>query len=157
MARLERDNHRAEARRRPREQHVDGNKRRLVAGKCLAQLCAEEAKCAHVFCHLAPNSRAQRKSRDARSQSAHDPVLFAFGPAVNNIESIIEPCEQPRDFLGRMLQIVIYRHDHLVFCRANAAKQSVVLAVIAHQINATHEGEPRDPRLPPNFDRDSNR
>src|SRR4029453_17450272 len=97
----------AKASRCPGKQDVDGNKRSLIVGECLAQLRAEEAECAHVSSHIGTNGCAQRKSRDARSQSAHEPVLFVFRRAINNIESLFQSREQARDLFGWMLQIVI--------------------------------------------------
>ena len=92
----------------------------------------KDAKCAHVFRHVAAYGSAQRKSRDARCESAHESVLFRFWRAVNHIESFLQSRQQPRDFLGRMLQIVIHGHDHVIFSRANATKQGIMLTIVAH-------------------------
>ena len=68
--------------------------------------------------------------RDARA--AHQPVPFFLGRAIDDVKSLFQLFEQSRDFFGRMLQIVIHRHDHVVFRRANATEQSVMLAIVAH-------------------------
>ena len=88
-----------------------------------------------------PMARPQREPRDAGCESAHKPVLFCFRCAINNVESLFQLFEQSRDFFGRMLQIVIHRHDHIVFCRADAAEQRVMLAIVAHQIQTAHRRE----------------
>ena len=74
--------------------------------------------------------------REARARM--NPCRSSFGRAINNVESLFQLFEQSRDFFGRMLQIVIHRHDHVVFRRANAAQQSVMLAIVAHQIQPAH-------------------
>ena len=74
--------------------------------------------------------------REARA--AHEFVPFFLGRAINNVESLFQLFEQSRDFFGRMLQIVIHRHDHVVFRRADPAEQSVMLAIVAHQIQSAH-------------------
>ena len=53
-------------------------------------------------------------------------------PGVNNIKSLFQSGKQPRDFFGRMLEIVIHGHDNFIFRRANPAKERVMLAVVAH-------------------------
>src|SRR6266480_7042613 len=103
MARPKRDSYCAETRRCPGKQHITGNKRSLVAGKCLAQLRTEEAECAHVFGHLSAYGRAERKPCDAGCEGPHQPVLLGLRRAVNNVASLVKTCEQARDFFRRML------------------------------------------------------
>ena len=74
-------------------------------------------------------SRVMREPR-ARMNSC----CSFFGRAINNVESVFQLFEKSRDFFGRMLQIVIDRHDHVVFRRADPAQQGVMLAIVAHQI-----------------------
>src|SRR6516162_4935889 len=100
MAWLESNSRCAEARRCPRKQHVDGNKRRLIARERLAQLCWEYAKRAHVFRHIAAYRRAQRKACDTRCKSPDKPVLLRFWCPVNYIESFVQSRQQPRNFFG---------------------------------------------------------
>ena len=86
----------------------------------------------------------QSQSRDSGREAAQEPVLFCLWRAINDVESLFQLFEQSRDFFGRMLQIVIHRHDHIVFCRANAAEQRIMLAIIAHQIQSAHRRERED-------------
>ena len=111
----------------------------VIVGKCLAQLCAEnDGNALTFFATSLPTAvrSASRVMRDA--SSAHEPVLFDLRRAINDIESLFQLFEQSRDFFGWLLQIVIHRHDYIVFCRANAAEQSIMLAIVAHEIEATH-------------------
>ena len=79
---------------------------------------------------------ASRVMREARARRS--PCLFGFRRSINNVESLFQLFEQSRDFFGWMLQIVIHRHDQVVFRRADAAEQGVMLAIVAHQIQAAH-------------------
>ena len=98
-------------------------------------------------------AHTQRESRDAGRKSAQEPVLFCLRRAINDIESLFQLFEQSRDFFGRMLQIVIHRHDHVVLRRADAAEQRIMLAIVAHQIQSAHRRKPRTTvlRLSPSF------
>src|SRR5215216_3470625 len=103
MARLENDGYSSEARCRPCQQHVYGNKRRLVTCECLAQLCTENAERTHILGEIHSDGAPQREPRNAGSESAHENVPFFLGRAVNNIESLFQLFEQSRDFFRRML------------------------------------------------------
>ena len=104
----------------------------MIACECLAQLRTENAERTYVLGEIHSDGAPQREPRNAGSKSAHEPVPFFLGRAINNVESLFQLFEQSRDFFGRMLQIVIHRHDHIVFRRANGTEQSVMLAIVAH-------------------------
>src|SRR6266508_3479834 len=103
MTWLENDWYRGEARCRPCQQDVDGNKRRLIACECLAQLRTENPERTHVFGKIHSNRAPQREPRNAGSKSPHEPVTFFLGRAINNVESLFQLFEESRDFFGRML------------------------------------------------------
>src|SRR5262245_30493549 len=58
MSRTKNDRYCSEARCSPCQQHVDRNKRCLMACECLAQLCAKNAERADVFGKIPSNSGA---------------------------------------------------------------------------------------------------
>ena len=58
--------------------------------------------------------------------------------SVHHIEPLVEAGQQFRNFFVRALQIVVERDDDFMTGCANAAKQGVVLTMVAAHANATH-------------------
>jgi len=69
---------------------------------------------------------------------APETVRFLGGRPVDDVLVRSEGLQQLRDLLRRMLQVVIDGDDELVAGQADAAKQRVVLAVVAHEVNTPH-------------------
>src|SRR5438045_2536990 len=56
--------------------------------------------------------------------------------AIYHIVSVVQPLKQFRDLFRWVLQIVVQSDDSVVPRRPDAAEQGIVLAVIAHQVDA---------------------
>ena len=54
-----------------------------------------------------------------------------LGRAIHNIVILLKPGQQPGNFFGRVLQVIIQGHDYPATCGANATQQCIVLAEIA--------------------------
>ncbi len=65
-------------------------------------------------------------------------MLFLRRRAVDHVVSLVEDGEQFRDFLGRMLEVVVHGDDDGVLGGADSAQQRVVLAVVAHQVDGVN-------------------
>ena len=63
-----------------------------------------------------------------------------FRRSINDVVPFRELCQQPRDLLRRLLQVVVHRDDDVVAARTNAAQECVVLTVVAHQVDALISG-----------------
>ena len=72
-------------------------------------------------------SRSEAFSRDP-ARSFREPRIRHQPPG--------QASEQLRNLLGGVLQVVVHRHDDAVACSADAAQQCVVLAEVAHQVDA---------------------
>src|SRR5262245_37912079 len=103
VPRSERNFDSTKAARRPGKQDVNGHKRGLVTGKCLAQVRTQSAKRTDIFCHFTASGGAESEPRDLGCERAHEPVSLRFWGAVNNIKSFFQSCEQLRNFFRRML------------------------------------------------------
>src|SRR3954453_22738857 len=103
MARLENDGYCYEARCRPGEEHVDGNKWCVIFSERFAQLCTKNAERTDVSGKIHADSASKRNASDARRKSAHQSVTFFFWRAIDDVESLFQLFEQSRDFFGRML------------------------------------------------------
>ena len=60
--------------------------------------------------------------------------------AIYHIVSVVQPLKQFRDLFRWVLQIVVQSDDSVVPRRPDAAEQGIVLAVIAHQVDAADPG-----------------
>jgi hypothetical protein len=65
---------------------------------------------------------------------------FVLGNSVNHIEPLFQFRQEPRNFVRRILQVVVDRCDNFVFCSPNSAQQRIVLAHVAHQVDSTNPG-----------------
>ena len=73
---------------------------------------------------------------DPRREVSEEAVLPGLRRAVDRVVTLAELFEQLRDLLGGVLQVVVHRHDDVVACGADAAQQCIVLAEVAHQVDA---------------------
>ena len=77
---------------------------------------------------------------DAGADVPPDAVWIPFRRSINDVVPFRELCQQPRDLLRRLLQVVVHRDDDVVAARTNAAQECVVLTVVAHQVDALISG-----------------
>lgn len=56
--------------------------------------------------------------------------------AIDNIITFIQFSQQDRYFLGRMLQVLIHRDDHIVLRMPDTAQRGIMLSIISHQADA---------------------
>ena len=69
-------------------------------------------------------------------------LLFVWH-AVHNVVPLRELGEQRRNFLRRILEIIVNCDNDLVVCATDACKQGVVLPIIPHQTDPMNPGENR--------------
>ena len=65
-------------------------------------------------------------------------MLLSLGCPVNDIVTFGKLLDEFGNLLWWILQIVVDRHDNLMFGCSDAAQQGVMLAIIAHQIDAAN-------------------
>jgi hypothetical protein len=65
-------------------------------------------------------------------------MSLVLGRSVYYIETLSESSEQSRDFLGRVLEVVVHCDDGRIPGFPNPTQKGIVLAVVAHEANATH-------------------
>ena len=76
----------------------------------------------------------------ARRDVPQETVSFVLGITVNHLKAFIEFTQQFVNFLRRMLQVVIHRHNRVKPGCPDAAEQGIVLPVIPHQIDSANPG-----------------
>ena len=76
-------------------------------------------------------------------------MAFVLRNSVHNIVTLFQLLEKSWNFRRRVLQVVVYGHNNLVFRRANTTQQCIVLPNVPHQI------DPMNPRSPPREIRNS--
>ena len=68
-------------------------------------------------------------------------MLLRLGCPVNDVIPFLEAGYEARNLFRRILQVVVHRHDDVVFRQPDAAEQGVVLAVIPHEVDTLNAGE----------------
>jgi hypothetical protein len=63
-------------------------------------------------------------------------VVLLSGVAIGHVRSLPDFIQQERDFLRRVLQIVVQRDNLVESCGANRTEQRIMLAIIPHKVNA---------------------
>jgi len=124
----------------PGQQHVNRHRRAVVVGEGVAQPGAEGAKGADLAGHLRPHRRLQDELCHLRGQVAPQAMLLLLGRAVHDIIALVQPGQQRADLLRRVLEVIVHGHQRGVRRQPDAAQQSVMLAVVAHQIHPAHPG-----------------
>ena len=139
---------RDEARGAPRQQHVDGGEQRLVLRERVPDLGAKRAERAHVARGVDAHRAFHRELGRVRGDGAPERLPLLLGRAVDDVVAFRQLLEELRDLFRRVLQIVVERDDHVMARATDPGEQRVVLAVIAHQVDAAHprvlSGQPAD-------------
>ena len=65
-------------------------------------------------------------------------VLALCPPSADHVVAGVDRLQQPRDFLGRILQVGVECHDHLAAALAEAGQDRGMLAEIARQLDHSH-------------------
>ena len=101
-------------------------------------VCAEDAEGADIARDLRAHRFLQNNFRDLRGEVAKEPVALALRRAIDDVGPLREAVEEQRDFLGRMLEVVVDGDDDFAGGGADAAEERVVLAVVSQERNAAH-------------------
>ena len=122
--------------RSPSQQDVNGNEGSLILAESFAQLgpeCSEGANLHGVFrTHEALEGHLGYYRRNIPPEA----MLLRLRRSIDDVVSLFKPGKQPRNFFRWILEVVVNRDDKLVICLADAAQQGVMLAVVAHQVDA---------------------
>src|SRR5580692_6515181 len=81
--------------------------------------------------------RTVPRSDGTHSQLRREKLEMGW-PAVNDVTALLENCQQLRNLFRRMLQVVVHGDNYAIVSRPNSAQQSIVLAVIAHQVDGVN-------------------
>ena len=131
---------RGEARRPPRQQHVDGHERAAKIRKRAADLRPDGAEAADLPRRRRAQDTLQRQLGDLRRQVPPQTMTFFDRRPVDNVVAIRQFRQQRRDHLGTMLEIVVHGDRELAARITQAAQGRVVLPEITHQ---TMDPKPR--------------
>ena len=126
----------------PGQQDVDIHIGAVVGHKRLPKAGPEGTKGADVGRMAGPDRILQRELRHQGGQVSHQAMLLSLRGAVDQITSLVQPIQQLRQLLGRMLKIIVHGHRDIEPGRAQSCEKCVVLAVIPHH------AKPADPRMP---------
>jgi hypothetical protein len=80
----------------------------------------------------------QSELGDPRRRIAPEAVLLGNGDAIHDIVALGQLGEQLRHLIGWMLEVVVHGDDDRVASSTNSRQQCVVLAVVAHQVDAIY-------------------
>ena len=73
-----------------------------------------------------------------RREAAIGVVVALLAPSADHVVALVDRGEQPRNFLGRILQVGVERDDDLAAALAKAGQYRGVLAEVARQFDHAH-------------------
>src|SRR5262249_16203305 len=121
----------------PAQKHVDRDVWPVVAGERPPQMRPERAEGADVPGVSGAEHACERSLRQGSSDVA-PPAAYAGGRRAAYDVASLQGFEQIRNFLGRVLQIVVDGDDDIALSGADAREQRVVLSEVAQQIDAAN-------------------
>ena len=130
--------HSAEVGGSPGEQHVDVDRGAAVRIESVSQPGSEDAERTHLAGRFGAHGTLQGELGDPRCLVAHEAVCLVLGRSIDDVATVGHFSEQLGNLFGRVLQIVVDRHDQLALRGADAAQQRVVLPVVARQLDASN-------------------
>src|SRR5580700_2463914 len=125
----------------PREQYINRHEGPCVVVKRGGHVGSKGAKRTDLPRDIRPHDRLECQLGYEGGDVASKTMLLLLGRAVNDVTSLLENREQLRNLFRRMLQVVIHGDDDAVLGRPNSSQQSIVLAVIAHEVDGAYPCE----------------